>query len=152
MADRDPSAYREALDRLAARKADARPVELALLQAEAADVHEAVRQQAEADALRAKAFPVLEGAGAVPFGVPGLAGPTAVRSTATFGWASLTARELEVVSLLAGSLSNAEIAAALHCSRRTVESHLSHVYTKLGLSSRVQLAVVAAERLRLRDA
>lgn len=152
MADRDPSAYREALDRLAARKADARPVELALLQVEAADVHEAVRQQAEADALRAKAFPVLEGAGAVAFGVPGLAGPTAVRSTATFGWASLTARELEVVSLLAGSLSNAEIAAALQCSRRTVESHLSHVYTKLGLSSRVQLAVVAAERLRLRDA
>ncbi len=95
---------------------------------------------------------MLEGVGAVPFGVPGLADPVPVRRTATFGWDSLTSRELEVVALVAESRSNAEIAEVLHCSRRTVESHLSHVYTKLGLSSRVQLAVVAAERLRSRDA
>lgn len=153
MAHLDAEAYQEALDRLAARKAGARPVELALLQLEAADVLEAAHRRADAAALRTAATPVLEGVGAVPFGVPGIAAaPTPARAATTFGWDSLTSRELEVVALLADSRSNAEIAEELHCSRRTVESHLSHVYTKLGISSRVQLAVVAAERLRPRGA
>ena len=60
------------------------------------------------------------------------------------GWESLTSRELAVVALVAESLSNTEIAERLFCSRRTVESHLSHTYTKLGTSSRVELAVEAA--------
>lgn len=149
MAHRDAEAYLAALDRLAARKAGARPVELALLQVEAADVLDTAGRAAEAGPLREAARPVLDRVGAVPFGVPGIETTTpSPRPTATFGWESLTARELEVVGLLAESLSNAEIAARLHCSRRTVESHLSHVYTKLGITSRVQLAVVAAERLR----
>lgn len=45
------------------------------------------------------ARPVLERVGAVPFGVPGIDATPAVRRTATFGWASLTGRELEVVRL-----------------------------------------------------
>jgi DNA-binding CsgD family transcriptional regulator len=56
------------------------------------------------------------------------------------GWASLTPTELDVVRLVGEGLSNKDIAARLFVSPRTAESHLSHVYSKLGLSSRVQLA------------
>jgi DNA-binding CsgD family transcriptional regulator len=56
------------------------------------------------------------------------------------GWASLTPAELDVVRLLAEGLPNKDIATRLFISPRTVETHLTHVYAKLGLSSRVQLA------------
>jgi DNA-binding NarL/FixJ family response regulator len=49
-----------------------------------------------------------------------------------------------VVRLVAEGLGNKDIAARLFVSPRTVESHLTHVYTKLGMSSRVQLAQEAA--------
>ena len=62
------------------------------------------------------------------------------------GWASLTPAELDVVRLVGEGLSNKDIAARLFVSPRTAESHLSHVYSKLGLSSRVQLAQEAARR------
>ncbi len=44
-----------------------------------------------------------------------------------------------MLSLLAEGLSNATIADQLIMSQRTVESHLAHVYSKVGISSRVQL-------------
>jgi DNA-binding CsgD family transcriptional regulator len=56
------------------------------------------------------------------------------------GWASLTPTERDVVRLVGEGLANKDIAARLFVSPRTVESHLTHVYTKLELSSRVQLA------------
>ncbi len=56
------------------------------------------------------------------------------------GWASLTPTERDVVRLVAEGLANNEIATRLFISRRTVQTHLTHVYAKLGLSSRVQLA------------
>lgn len=56
------------------------------------------------------------------------------------GWASLTPTERDVVRLLAEGLANNEIASRLFISRRTVQTHLTHVYAKLGISSRVQLA------------
>src|SRR5262249_37404437 len=56
------------------------------------------------------------------------------------GWASLTPAERDVVRLVSEGLANKEIAARLFVSPRTVEAHLGHVYTKLGLNSRVQLA------------
>ncbi len=56
------------------------------------------------------------------------------------GWASLTPTELDVVKLVGDGLANKDIAIRLFISPRTVESHLRHVYSKLGLSSRVQLA------------
>jgi DNA-binding CsgD family transcriptional regulator len=56
------------------------------------------------------------------------------------GWESLTPTERDVVRLVGEGLANKDIAARLFVSPRTVESHLTHVYTKLGLSSRVQLA------------
>ena len=60
------------------------------------------------------------------------------------GWASLTPTERDVVRLVSEGLGNNDIAARLFVSPRTVQTHLTHVYTKLGLSSRVQLAQEAA--------
>ncbi|MGH8896461.1 MAG: helix-turn-helix transcriptional regulator [Egibacteraceae bacterium] len=56
------------------------------------------------------------------------------------GVESLTARELEVVELVATGKTNRAIAAALYISEKTVETHLSHVFTKLGVSSRAAVA------------
>jgi DNA-binding CsgD family transcriptional regulator len=60
------------------------------------------------------------------------------------GWAALTPTELDVVRLACDGLGNKEIASRLFVSPRTVQSHLSHVYSKLGISSRVQLAQEAS--------
>ena len=62
------------------------------------------------------------------------------------GWASLTPAELEVVRLVSEGLGNNDIATRLFVSPRTVQSHLTHVYAKLGFSSRVQLAQEAARQ------
>ena len=56
------------------------------------------------------------------------------------GWASLTPTERDVVRLVSEGLANNDIATRLFVSPRTVQTHLTHVYTKLGLTSRVQLA------------
>jgi DNA-binding CsgD family transcriptional regulator len=62
---------------------------------------------------------------------------------ATSGWESLTGTEVKVTGLVAQGLSNPEVAERLFISRHTVESHLKHIYRKLGLSSRLKLATVA---------
>lgn len=63
-----------------------------------------------------------------------------------FGWASLTPKENEVVALVSRGMSNPEIASELFISRRTVEAHLSHVFRKLDVTNRTQLARRAIER------
>ena len=68
------------------------------------------------------------------------------RKRPTSGWASLTPTERDVVRLVSEGLVNKDIATRLFISPRTVETHLTHVYTKLGLASRVQLAQEAARR------
>jgi DNA-binding NarL/FixJ family response regulator len=55
----------------------------------------------------------------------------------------LTPREVEVLVLLARGRSNPEIAAQLIVSRKTVGSHIEHIYTKLGVSSRTEAALFA---------
>jgi DNA-binding CsgD family transcriptional regulator len=60
------------------------------------------------------------------------------------GWGALTPTERDVVRLVSEGLGNSDIATRLFVSPRTVQTHHTHVYTKLGLSSRVQLAQEAA--------
>ena len=56
---------------------------------------------------------------------------------------SLTERELEILTLLASGLSNAELGAKLYLSEPTIKTHLSSIFRKLGVRDRVQ-AVIAA--------
>ena len=69
------------------------------------------------------------------------------RGRPSTGWASLTPTELEVVRLVAQGLNNPDISAKLFMSRATVKTHVSHVFTKLGVTNRTELATIAAPRL-----
>jgi DNA-binding CsgD family transcriptional regulator len=60
------------------------------------------------------------------------------------GWESLTPTELEVVRQAADGLTNPQIAERLFVARATVKVHLSHIYAKLGVRNRSQLAAQAA--------
>jgi DNA-binding CsgD family transcriptional regulator len=60
--------------------------------------------------------------------------------------AGLTARELEVVRLLATGATNRAIARALQISEKTVATHVGHVFTKLGVESRAALTAFAYQR------
>ena len=56
------------------------------------------------------------------------------------GWHSLTPTEHTIAALVAEGLSNPQIGTRLYISRRTVQTHLAHVFAKLGIASRAQLA------------
>jgi DNA-binding NarL/FixJ family response regulator len=58
----------------------------------------------------------------------------------------LTSREVEIISAIKQGSSNREIASQLAISEETVKRHLSNIYGKLGVSSRLELAVLASEQ------
>jgi DNA-binding CsgD family transcriptional regulator len=63
----------------------------------------------------------------------------------------LTAREQEIAVLVADGLTNRQVAEKLFISRRTVDAHLEHIFGKLGITSRVMLAIHAREELAEAD-
>ena len=62
------------------------------------------------------------------------------------GWDSLTPTEEQVVAAIVDGLTNAQIAQRLLMSRSTVKTHLEHIFAKLGVSSRAELAAQGARR------
>jgi DNA-binding CsgD family transcriptional regulator len=60
--------------------------------------------------------------------------------------AGLTGRELEIARMVAMRKSNKDIGASLDISARTVSTHLSNIFAKLGVSSRGELADYVRER------
>jgi len=86
-----------------------------------------------------------------PRRLPGQARPLLDRATEIyrrpqFGWSSLTPAERMVASLVAEGRSNPQIGDRLYISHRTVQTHLAHVFAKLDLTSRAQLAAEATRR------
>jgi predicted ATPase/DNA-binding CsgD family transcriptional regulator len=59
----------------------------------------------------------------------------------------LTSRETQIAALVASGLSNREIAERMVISKRTVDAHVDHIFSKLGISSRVQLTVWLRDRI-----
>jgi non-specific serine/threonine protein kinase len=62
-----------------------------------------------------------------------------VRVPVSAGPRPLTRREREIATLVAQGLGNRDIAERLYLSKRTVDSHLEHIFSKLGFTSRTQL-------------
>jgi DNA-binding CsgD family transcriptional regulator len=60
-------------------------------------------------------------------------------------WEGLTAQELQIASMAAAGLTNRQIGERLFLSRRTIGAHLYHIFPKLGISSRAQLAAALAD-------
>jgi DNA-binding NarL/FixJ family response regulator len=77
--------------------------------------------------------------------IASFARPAAPAPVPVAGLSELTPRELEVLTLLAEGLSNAEIATRLFVGEATVKTHVARILTKLGVRDRVQ-AVIAAFR------
>jgi DNA-binding CsgD family transcriptional regulator len=90
---------------------------------------------AERDAARVRSLLRARGAR------PSSSGPRSSRA-----WPELTESEFAVVSLVAQGATNREVAERLFLSPYTVNTHLRHVFTKLDIRSRVELARLAAER------
>ena len=66
--------------------------------------------------------------------------------------AGLTAREVEVLKLVACGLSNKEIAERLVISRKTAGNHVEHIYTKIGVSNRARAGLFAMQHGLMTDA
>ena len=70
---------------------------------------------------------------------------SAYRARPVTGWAALTPTELRVAFFVADGLSNPAIATELFLSRRTVQTHVSHILAKLRVHSRAEVAREAAQ-------
>jgi len=78
--------------------------------------------------------------------LPLLAVPTPLRSIADPGQSPLTAREVEVLGLLAEGVGNKTIARQMHISEHTVKFHIGSIFTKLGVSSRTEAVTLGARQ------
>jgi DNA-binding NarL/FixJ family response regulator len=67
------------------------------------------------------------------------------------GPAGLTAREVDVLRLLARGLTNKDIASCLYISPKTVSNHVEHIYTKIDASTRTSAALFATRNGLLRE-
>lgn len=68
------------------------------------------------------------------------------RKRPSAGWDSLTPTELRIVALVAAGLTNPQIAERMFIARGTVKVHLSHIFAKLGVATRAELATQATRR------
>jgi DNA-binding NarL/FixJ family response regulator len=134
-----------------------RPIDLALSLRDAAAALARRGDRERARALAAEALELLSELGATGdersarslLRAAGLAVSARAKHTRSkHGWDSLTEAELRVDALAAEGRSNPEIAHTLYLSRRTVGWHLSNVFRKLGVSSRVELVAEALRRER----
>ncbi|MET9618592.1 helix-turn-helix transcriptional regulator [Kitasatospora indigofera] len=129
-----------------------RPFEQAQALEDAAVLTARQRRETESRKAFMKATDLYDGVGAVwdlrradtrlrPYGIRrGVRGP---RPRASFGWQALTPTELKVAALVAEGKSNPQVAEDLFLSRRTVQTHVSHILAKLGVRSRVGIATEA---------
>ena len=90
-------------------------------------------------ARRRRSTPIVPRRSSARSGVPARTGPKGV--------GMLTEREQEVLRLLGAGLSNPEIAARLHVSRKTASHHVSNILSKLNLRNRAEAAAYAARVL-----
>ncbi len=152
LADRDAGALRasvEAFDRLGHR------FETALVRAELAELLLAHGRADDASGLFDESLAGFDAIGAAPDAdrvrarlarlAPSKDRVPAPRR-AVSGWDALTPTELEVVDEVCGGRSNPQVAERLGISRRTVEAHLRSIYSKLGVSTRLALAIAQRER------
>ncbi len=132
------------------------PFETARSQARLASVQRAAGQVAAAKAAVTAAGAEARRLGAEPLlrELRALSGPGAGRGAAGDGSRRdepLTARELEVLTLVAQGRSNREVAGQLFISAKTVSVHVSNILAKLGVSGRTEAAAVARRRGLLAD-
>ena len=131
-------------DALRADDQDTRPLERARIQLLLGETLRRSRQRAESRAHLRSAMETFERLGAGPWADRARSELRASGESTTrrdpADREHLTPQELQIAQYAADGDSNAEIAAKLFLSRRTVEYHLAKVYTKTGVSSRRQLA------------
>jgi DNA-binding NarL/FixJ family response regulator len=140
---------------VAAYREGPRPIELALAEVDAAQSLVAGGRTDEAIPLLRHAEEAFEDAGATrrSWAVEALLRAAGVRrggrgprAKAKTGWDSVTTTEARVLTLVGDGLANADIARRLFISKRTVETHVSHLLRKLGASTRLELVALAARR------
>ena len=68
------------------------------------------------------------------------------RRRPTRGWERLTPAEHDIVALIADGLTNPQIAARVFIETSTVKSHVHRIFTKLGITTRSQLAATASRQ------